>query len=251
MPRRKLRHDGQFKAKNRPWNKGLKFREHKGTRPTYPRPTEDDFALLEERDRQGNANICKRDVIREERRPMLLRPTPSQATCGQMSPYLEDGPGEDGDQVLGYRIWHAGLAVQACAKAQREHDSQEGVLCKELVRASSTGEGKKGLATSQTLVCDGCGYKSAKENFYEEVARDGPGGRAAVPNAALQIALADNPMGVTAFREMAAAMDLPVPSEASLQEGANRYSDLMTAVNANDMKRWAKPLPSPAGKYTW
>eukprot|EP00058_Branchiostoma_floridae_P020450 XP_002605940.1 hypothetical protein BRAFLDRAFT_87382 [Branchiostoma floridae] len=328
MPRRKLRHDGQFKANNRPWNKGLKFREHKGTRPTYPRPTEDDFALLEERDRQGNANICKRDVIREERRPMLLRPTPSQATCGQMSPYLEDGPGEDGDQVLGYRIWHAGLAVQACAKAQREHDSQEGVLCKELVRASSTGEdawcylivkvirvrigicmfplshtqatcgqmspyledgpgedgdqvlgyriwhaglavqacakaqrehdsqegvlckelvrasstgeGKKGLATSQTLVCDGCGYKSAKENFYEEVARDGPGGRAAVPNAALQIALADNPMGVTAFREMAAAMDLPVPSEASLQEGANRYSDLMTAVNANDMKRWAK-----------
>ncbi|KAI8487142.1 hypothetical protein Bbelb_349400 [Branchiostoma belcheri] len=45
-------------------------------------------------------------------------------------------------------------------------------------------------------------------------------------------------MAVSAFRQMMASMDLPVPSESSLQNLANRYSDIIEEENAEDMERW-------------
>ncbi|KAI8487260.1 hypothetical protein Bbelb_350580 [Branchiostoma belcheri] len=45
-------------------------------------------------------------------------------------------------------------------------------------------------------------------------------------------------MAVSAFRQMMASMDLPVSSEISLQNLANRYSDIIEEENTEDMERW-------------
>ena len=234
MVKRKLQHDGQFKPGNVPWNKGG-TRKARVRPPTYIRPTEQDYRLLANRDRKGNVIHNRKDIIRELRRPILLRPQKSASS--EMSKYLGDGSEEDEDDVVGYRIWKATAAVQACAKAQREHDERR-PTCKELVRVSAKWERKVGLATWEKLVCDRCGYSSSRQKFYDEMKRDGPGERIAVINMAAQVALADTPMAVTAFRQMMASMDLPVPSEKTLQDMATRYSDIMEEENKRDMQRW-------------
>ncbi|CAH1277035.1 Hypp9464 [Branchiostoma lanceolatum] len=235
MRKRKLRHDGQFAPGNIPWNKGG-TRKAKARPPTYVRVTEEEIRLLADTDRKGNFIQNKKDIIREARRPIILRP--KKSTSSEMAQYLQDDSEEGPDDVIGYRIWKATTAVRACAKAQREHDTQE-PTCHELVRASALGEKKMGLATSETLVCDRCGYTSSSpQKFYNVMKRDGPGPRTPVINMAAQIALADSPMAVSAFREMMACMDLVVPSASCLQTLANKYSDIIEEENEIDMKRW-------------
>ncbi|KAI8503024.1 lens induction in camera-type eye [Branchiostoma belcheri] len=203
------KHDGQFQPGNTPWNKG-------GTRktpekpPKYVRATEEDFRLLADKDRKGNIQHDKKRIIAEARRPCLLRP--QKSATSEMAQYLVGGTGEDADDVAGYRIWKVTAGVEGIAKAQQEHDTKH-PTCRRRV----------GLATSETLVCDYCGYTSSRMKFYDEIEREGRGGRTPVINMAAQ---------------MMASMDLPVPSESSLQNLANRYSDIIEEENAEDMERW-------------
>ncbi|KAI8483879.1 lens induction in camera-type eye [Branchiostoma belcheri] len=228
------KHDGQFQPGNTPWNKG-------GTRKTpekpskYVRATEEDFRLLADKDRKGNIQHDKKRIIAEARRPCLLRP--QKSATSEMAQYLVGGTGEDADDVAGYRIWKVTAGVEGIAKAQQEHDTKH-PTCRRRVRASAKGELQVGLATSETLVCDYCGYTSSRMKFYDEIEREGRGGRTPVINMAAQVALADCPMAVSAFRQMMASMDLPVPCESSLQNLANRYSDIIEEENAEDMERW-------------
>lgn len=233
-----MQHDGQFKPGNYPWNKGG-TKKARVRLPTYVRPSEEDYSLLADRDRHGNVLHDKMDIIRESRRPILLRPQKSDSS--EMNQYLGDGSAEGADDVVGYRIWQATAAVRACAKAQRDHDKRR-PTCPELVRASAREEKTMGLATAEKLVCDRCGYGSSSQKFYDEIIRDGPGGRTPVINMAAQVALADCPMAVSGFRQMMATMDLPVPSEPALQNLANKYSDIMEEENEKDMKRWIQVM---------
>ncbi|CAH1233059.1 Hypp570 [Branchiostoma lanceolatum] len=181
------------------------------------------------------------DIIRESRRPILLRPQKSDSS--EMNQYLGDGSAEGADDVVGYRIWQATAAVRAWAKAQRDHDKRR-PTCPELVRASAREEKTMGLVTAEKLVCDRCGYGSSSQKFYDEIKRDGPGGRTPVINMAAQLALADCPMAVSSsgFRQMMATMDLPVPSEPALQNLANKYSDIMEEENEKNIKRWIQVM---------
>ncbi|CAH1250319.1 Hypp8844 [Branchiostoma lanceolatum] len=202
MGKRKLQHDGQFAPGNIPWNKGG-TRKAKARPPTYVRVTEEEFRLLADTDRKGNFIQNKKAIIREARRPVILRP--KKSTSSEMAQYLQDDSEEGPDDVVGYRIWKATTAVRACAKAQREHDTQE-PTCHELVRASALGEKNMGLATSETLVCDRCGYTSSSpQQFYNVMKR-------------------------------------VVPSASCLQTLANKYSNLIEEENENDMKRWREVI---------
>ncbi|CAH1242457.1 Hypp6726 [Branchiostoma lanceolatum] len=80
------------------------------------------------------------------------------------------------------------FTIRACAKAQREHDERR-PTCTGLFRASAREERTLGLATSEKLVCDRCGYGSSSQKFYDEIKRDGPGERTPVINMAAQVAL--------------------------------------------------------------
>ncbi|KAI8516359.1 hypothetical protein Bbelb_049400 [Branchiostoma belcheri] len=129
---------------------------------------------------------------------------------------------EDSDEVYGYRIWHAKLAVHACSSAQRKHDTRR-PGCTGLLILSARGEKKKGLATLETLVCDTCDKKSPQTKFYGEVKTQGRGGRIAL------------------LREIAAVLDLPVPSRSGLQM-ANKYSGIMVQENERDMQGWRETV---------
>ncbi|KAI8483878.1 lens induction in camera-type eye [Branchiostoma belcheri] len=204
------KHDGQFQPGNTPWNKG-------GTRKTpekpskYVRATEEDFRLLADKDRKGNIQHDKKRIIAEARRPCLLRP--QKSATSEMAQYLVGGTGEDADDVAGYRIWKVTAGVEGIAKAQQEHDTKH-PTCRRRV----------GLATSETLVCDYCGYTSSRMKFYDEIEREGRGGRTPVINMAAQ---ADD-----------GQYGLAMPCESSLQNLANRYSDIIEEENAEDMERW-------------
>ncbi|XP_019640097.1 PREDICTED: uncharacterized protein LOC109481920 [Branchiostoma belcheri] len=169
-------------ARNTPWNKG-------GTRKTpekpskYVRATEEDFRLLADKDRKGNIQHDKKRIIAEARRPCLLRP--QKSATSEMAQYLVGGTGEDADDVAGYRIWKVTAGVEGIAKAQQEHDTKH-PTCRRRVRASAKGELQVGLATSETLVCDYCGYTSSRMKFYDEIEREGRGGRTPVINMAAQ-----------------------------------------------------------------
>ncbi|CAH1242467.1 Hypp6739 [Branchiostoma lanceolatum] len=146
MGKRKLKHEGQFAPGNIPWNRGG-TRKAKARAPTYVRVTEKELRLLADIARKGNLIQIKKAIIREARRPVILRP--KKSTSSEMA--LQDDSEEGPDDVVGYRIWKATTAVRACAKAQREHDTRE-PTCHELVRASALEEKKMGLATSETQV---------------------------------------------------------------------------------------------------
>eukprot|EP00058_Branchiostoma_floridae_P018429 XP_002603918.1 hypothetical protein BRAFLDRAFT_105959 [Branchiostoma floridae] len=150
MPPRKkkgrLRHAGQFRAGNKPWNRGLTLQQVKAI-SSYRRPTEDEEGLYINRDRAGNILQNDTETLNEVGRTMVLRPTKLEGSS-RISRFV--GEKEDSDEVDGYRIWHAKTAVRACVSAQREHDKRL-PNCEGLVRLSYKGEKKKGLASAQTL----------------------------------------------------------------------------------------------------
>ncbi|CAH1277548.1 Hypp9691 [Branchiostoma lanceolatum] len=227
---------GQFRKGQKPWNKGLDLMQVKAI-SSYRRPTEDQEGLYVNKDRAGNILQNDTETLNEVGRTMVLRPT--KLAGSRIARFL--GKKVDSDEVEGYRIWHAKTAVRACASAQRDHDKHQ-PDCEGLVRLSFKGEIKKGLATVETLVCDTCKYASPKRKFYTETKRPGPGAKIAVPNLAVQIAMFNSPIGVRVLREMAAALDLPVPSKSGLQKMANRYSDLMVKKNEDDMETWRETI---------
>ncbi|CAH1246632.1 Hypp7754 [Branchiostoma lanceolatum] len=227
---------GQFRKGQKPWNKGLDLMQVKAI-SSYRRPTEDQEGLYVNKDRAGNILQNDTETLNEVGRTMVLRPT--KLAGSRIARFL--GKKVDSDEVEGYRIWHAKTAVRACARAQRDHDKHQ-PDCEGLVRLSFKGEIKKGLATVETLVCDTCKYASPKRKFYTEAKRPGPGAKIAVPNLAVQIAMFNSPIGVRVLREMAAALDLPVPSKSGLQRMANRYSDLMVKKNEDDMETWRETI---------
>ncbi|CAH1245534.1 Hypp7504 [Branchiostoma lanceolatum] len=239
-----------FKKGYTPHNKGMKIRHVTPATPVYRRVSEDNFELLQDTDRRGNLLIRPKKVALEKRRVMLLRP--KKEPCSKIARavargYTRDDARDDNlDDLVGYRIWLARDAVKACTKAQRDHD-QEHPTCKALVRLSAKLERKVGLATSETFVCDKCKYKSKGKKFYDEIDKDAGQGcrrgrKVAVPNMAVQVALANSSIGVAAFRQFAAAMDLPVPVSSQMRKNARKYSDLMVRENERDMKAWSEKV---------
>ncbi|XP_019638426.1 PREDICTED: uncharacterized protein LOC109480633 [Branchiostoma belcheri] len=208
--KKKLQHGSQFRPGNRQWNKGLAILQAE-TISSYCRPTEDQESLYVNKDRQGNILQNDIETLNAVGSRMVLRPAklPGHSEITRLV-----GEKEDRDDVEGYRIWHAKIAVHACVSAQRERDKRR-PDCNGLVRLSSRRERKKGLATSETLVCDTCQYESPSRKFYGEVARQGA--KMAVPNLAMQVAMFNSPIGPTVLREIAATLQLAVPSDTSYQ----------------------------------
>ncbi|KAI8483877.1 barbed-end actin filament uncapping [Branchiostoma belcheri] len=167
----------------------------------YVRATEEDFRLLADKDRKGNIQHDKKNHC-GARRPCLLRPQKSATR---------------------YRIWKVTAGVEGIAKAQQEHDTKH-PTCRRRVRASAKGELQVGLATSETLVCDYCGYTSSRMKLRRDRERRARG--------------QDSGHKHGSTGQMMASMDLPVPCESSLQNLANRYSDIIEEENAEDMERW-------------
>ncbi|CAH1244601.1 Hypp7341 [Branchiostoma lanceolatum] len=236
--KKRLQHGGLFRPGNKPWNKGLAISQAE-TISSYCRPTEDQDSLYVNRDRRRNIIQNDIETLNVRGKRMVLRPT-RLAGRSKISRFLGEKE-EDRDDVEGYRIWHAKIAVHACASAQREHDKRQ-PECKGLVRLSARGEKKKGLATLETLVCDTCQYASPKRKFYGEVKREGRGPKIAVPNLAVQVATFNSPVGPTVIREIAAALDLTVPSRSGLQNMANTYSDMMVQENEKDLQSWRETV---------
>lgn len=213
----------------------------KPEKPLYRRCTEDYFEELTDIDRKRNQVHRKKKVVLEERTIMHLRPPKEERSKIERAAATLCKEKEDSkdDDVHGYRIWQAKIAIKACAMAQRQHDEEQ-PSCKEFVRLSGKEERKVGVATAETFMCDGCTYKSEMQKFYEEIAKDGPGRKVAVPNMAVQVALASSGMGVTNFREFAATMDIPVPCKSWMVEMSKTCSDIMVCENEEDMKAWTK-----------
>ncbi|CAH1245535.1 Hypp7501 [Branchiostoma lanceolatum] len=220
-----------FKKGYTPHNKGMKIRHVTPATPVYRRVSEDNFELLQDTDRRGNLLIRPKKVALEKRRVMLLRP--KKEPCSKIARavargYTRDDARDDNLDDL------------------RDHD-QEHPTCKALVRLSAKLERKVGLATSETFVCDKCKYKSKGKKFYDEIDKDAGQGcrrgrKVAVPNMAVQVALANSSIGVAAFRQFAAAMDLPVPVSSQMRKNARKYSDLMVRENERDMKAWSEKV---------
>ncbi|KAI8493997.1 lens induction in camera-type eye [Branchiostoma belcheri] len=233
---------GMFRAGHTPWNKGLRITMEEAI-TSYHRPTEDQESLYVNKDRKGNILQNDDETVNEVRRTMVLRA--EKLPGSRIARFLgKQEKKEDSDEVFGYRIWHAMLAVHACTSAQRQHDTQR-PGCTGLLRLSARGEKKKGLATLETLVCDFCEYKSPQTKFYGEVktqGQQGRGPRIAVPNMAIQVGMFNSPMGPQVLREIAAVLDLPVPSRSGLQKMANKYSDIMVQENERDMQGWRETV---------
>eukprot|EP00058_Branchiostoma_floridae_P017135 XP_002602623.1 hypothetical protein BRAFLDRAFT_81904 [Branchiostoma floridae] len=233
-----------FKKGDVPHNKGMKIRHVKPETTLYRRVTGDQYELLQVTDRRGRPLIRPKKVALEERRVMLLRPRkePQSKVRRAVSIGYATRDAKDEhkpDSLVGYRIWLADKVVSAVLEAQRDHD-REAPRCGGTVRLSAKLEMKVGLATRETFVCDGCLFRSKKYKFYDEIQRKGPGRRVAVPNMAVQVALANSSMGVTAFRQFVAAMDLPVPGPSQMRKNARRYSQMMVRENNKDMAAWSE-----------
>jgi len=229
----RLRHAGQFRAGNKPWNRGLTITKVTPI-SSYHRPTEDQDSLYVNRDRKGNIIQNDIETLNEVGTTMVLRHTKLQGS--RIARFI--GEKTDSDEVEGYRMWHAKTAVHACVSAQRHHDKIQ-TDCKGLVRVSARKEQKKGLTTSETLVCDECNYESPHSKFYGVVPSDEPGKRGpkvAEPNMAAQVAMFNSPIGPQVLREVAAALDISVPTTGGLQNLANKYSDKMVSLNEKDME---------------
>ncbi|KAI8517607.1 lens induction in camera-type eye [Branchiostoma belcheri] len=64
----------------------------------------------------------------------------------------------------------------------------------------------------------------------------------AVPNLAVQVAMFNSPIGPTVLREIAATLEIAVPSRSGLQDRANKYSDLMVEENEKDLQTWRETV---------
>ncbi|CAH1242477.1 Hypp6750 [Branchiostoma lanceolatum] len=244
MPRKKKtsanRQRAQFQKGHTPWNHGRQVPREDP--PKCQRPTEEQYELMASTDREGNPILDLARIAVEKSRPPLLRP--KKEAHGKIDKLLQDETDEsdEEDKIAGYRIWLAEAAIKACATSQREHDDRRlDPPCKELVWLSKRGEKIRGLASAETFVCTFCEYTSPAYKFYDEVEGDGPGQKIAAPNMALQVALFNNPIGPKNLREIAATLDLPVPSESGMQWVTNKYSDIIEEEN-EDMRRWGEKV---------
>ncbi|XP_078662872.1 uncharacterized protein LOC144906465 [Branchiostoma floridae x Branchiostoma belcheri] len=245
MPRgSKNRQSSQFKKGHTPWNRGQEMhRETQPDPPTYQRPTEEQYHLLVNTDRQGEPIEDLARIAVEESRPPLLRPKKEPSKMDRILGIEEDEDGrdeedEEDDTISGYRYWLGHAAMKACATAQRQHDDRSS--CRKLIYASAKREETRGIVSSETFVCNACEYVSQSYKCYEEVDTGKRGKKLAAPNMALQIALFNNPIGPKNFMEIAATLDLPVPSLSGMQKMANRYAEIIVEENDKDMKRWGE-----------
>ena len=90
---------------------------------------------------------------------------------------------------------------------------------------------KRGLAVSQSLKCVNCRYVTPLHKLYNEVKlTPGRGARSAVPNVALVVALGHTTIGNDKARDILSAIDLPVPSESSMQKLAVHVKEATKTV---------------------
>ncbi|XP_019636811.1 PREDICTED: uncharacterized protein LOC109479297 [Branchiostoma belcheri] len=174
MPRgSKNRQSSQFKKGHTPWNRGQKMhRETQPDPPTYQRPTEEQYHLLVNTDRQGEPIEDLARIAVEESRPPLLRPKKEPSKMDRILGIEEDEDGrdeedEEDDTISGYRYWLGHAAMMACATAQRQHDDRSS--CRKLIYASAKREETRGIVSSETFVCNACEYVSQSYKCYEEV----------------------------------------------------------------------------------
>ncbi|KAI8516407.1 FCH domain only [Branchiostoma belcheri] len=113
---------GVFRAVHTPWNKGPSIIMEEAI-TSYHRQTQDQESLYVNKDRKGNIMQNDDEIVNEAGRTMVLRA--GKLPGSRIARFLgKKAKKEDSHDVNGYRIWHAKLAVHACASAQTTRQTQ-------------------------------------------------------------------------------------------------------------------------------
>ena len=97
-------------------------------------------------------------------------------------------------------------------------------------------EEQRGHCWIERAKCTKCSYLSKKFKLYTEVARDGPGRRAAAPNVGLAACLTQTSIGPDTARKLALSMNTPAPSYRTLHDTTCRIAETIIDACESDME---------------
>ena len=110
--------------------------------------------------------------------------------------------------------------------------------CNPQIHFAPEGEVCRGLCLQEQIMCTRCNFTADREKLYEEVdekvKRRGP--RTGKLNLQLQIALSKLPIKNAGAQFLFAALDIPPPSKAAMQQLANYTADSCQNINVKEME---------------
>jgi len=134
-----------------------------------------------------------------------------------------------------YRIVYAGKNGEMWNEVFRDHANRN-PSCQGEITWDPQSERQQGLCWIETAKCNTCEYKSKPYKLYAEVRTGKSGPMAAAPNQALQIALAQSPIGNESFRKTLLSTGIPAPSHTSMLKTGQRVQKVIEEANKQDMK---------------
>ena len=209
----------------------------------YIRPSKDHLDLAFTRDEQvffqtkPNAEMPTRHV-------MVLRPKTAEMTpVEQIQPKSEvalprklqlKSMDDHQEGEGGYRFVKVNSALNLGVDAALDHQ-RESPECNGRPQLVTGAEERRGLAVAEMMSCRKCGFHTDKKKLYTEIPESRRGRRTAVPNMAFQVGLHNTGIATAGARRLLSAMDTAVPSRTGLQNSANKFGDIMTIENTQDM----------------
>ena len=171
---------------------------------------------------------------------MLLRPKDAETTPLDELLHEETaelcGPAEqpDGGVRATYRFVDINAAVGLGAQAVLQHQEAH-PDCDGQPTLMADAEERRGLAVSELMSCQKCGFCTDKTKLFTEIAQTGRGRRTATPNMAFMVGLYNTGISTAGARRLLSAMDTTVPSGNSLQNTANKCGEIINTENHKDM----------------
>lgn len=162
----------------------------------------------------------------------LLRPSTSSSSV--MDNENRSVSEKDADRDT-YRLLHLRKTEILWNEAIRVHIRPN--ICQGELRWDMDVEKQRGLGWKECLSCTCGGYRSAQHNLYVEIENKGSRGpKTAAPNVGVQVGLTQSMISNTAFRNGLMAVNIPPPSDRSMQKTANKVCDAITDLNKDDME---------------
>ena len=162
----------------------------------------------------------------------LLRPRP---TCSA-DPHRDF---EDDAETSTNRIFNMKCLLKFINGAASGH-SEHNPSCRKALTWGK--EIQQGLAWSETLQCDKCGYTTGLVKLFAEQKLGQRGRPPASINVQLQVGLSCTMISNSAFQRIMAICDIPPPGYTPMQHQANKINEKLYDISIDDMKNQRQKL---------
>ncbi len=164
-------------------------------------------------------------------RPTRLRPKPGGRTGHTLHPPVSNPSTITGNRIVSF------TKLEELINSFLVTHSLHSPNCIPHIAFVANCEKRWGLVVEETVQCTKCSVVSESTKLYDVVTNTGQKGRSAAKvNIQLQVAMTKLPIGNAAVRLLLGSIDVPVPSERSLQHLANRVAKECVDVNEDQMQ---------------